>query len=84
MTCERYRGLMVLDRFYDLRGDKRECEFTGWHCLNCGEILDPVLLRNRQASVASHQAGGTQSPDRSLEKLVGADNLIEASLEHGE
>jgi len=41
--CLRCRGAIVYDKFYG------QCEqFWGWKCLICGEIVDPVILKNRQ------------------------------------
>lgn len=83
MTCAPCMGLMVLDQFYDFRDDQHEFEFTGWHCPNCGEILDPVLVENRRTSGTSDEAPHIQSLDRGLENLVAEDRLIEVSLKHG-
>jgi hypothetical protein len=47
MMCTRCRGLMVPDRFVDLRDDTGRLEFVGWHCINCGEVVDPVVLTHR-------------------------------------
>jgi len=41
--CLRCRGAMVYDKFYGLQE-----QFMGWKCLICGEIVDPVILENRQ------------------------------------
>jgi len=41
--CLRCRGAMVYDKFYGLQE-----QFWGWKCLICGEIVDPVILENRQ------------------------------------
>ena len=41
--CLRCRGAMVYDKFY---GSQEQ--FWGWKCLTCGEIVDPVILENRQ------------------------------------
>jgi hypothetical protein len=41
--CLRCRGAMVYDKFY---GSYEQ--FWGWKCLICGEIVDPVILENRQ------------------------------------
>ena len=49
MSCPRCRGLMVPDRFADFFHDGGYVSFTGWRCLCCGNILDPVILRNQQA-----------------------------------
>jgi hypothetical protein len=43
MKCLRCRGVMVYDKFYSLYE-----QFWGWKCLICGEIVDPVILENRQ------------------------------------
>ena len=36
-------GAMVYDKFYGPHE-----HFWGWKCLICGEIVDPVILENRQ------------------------------------
>ena len=41
--CSRCGGLMTLQKFYSLSE-----VFWGWKCLLCGEIVDPVILENRQ------------------------------------
>ena len=48
MRCGRCDGLMVLDRFLDVYGDAGHLWCRGWRCLSCGEIVDPVILVNRQ------------------------------------
>jgi uncharacterized Zn finger protein len=42
MKCPRCNGAMVLERFQDML-----TLFYSWRCLNCGEIVDPVVSRNR-------------------------------------
>jgi len=51
MQCPGCRGLMVPDQFFDLINDGGYWTFDGWRCLCCGNILDPVILRNQQADV---------------------------------
>ena len=41
--CLRCSGAMIYDRFYGARE-----QFWGWKCVICGEIVDPVILENRQ------------------------------------
>lgn len=48
MTCERCRGWMVRDRFVDLSDDTGRLDFDGWRCINCGEVLDVVVLQHRR------------------------------------
>ncbi len=33
---------MIVEKFYDVSN-----VFFGWHCVICGEILDPVILLHR-------------------------------------
>lgn len=47
MRCCRCRGLMVLDRFTDLLSDTGSLHFPGLRCLNCGEVVDPVVIAHR-------------------------------------
>jgi len=46
--CTRCGGLMVQDFCLDVLGNIGEAEFTGKRCVQCGEVVDPVILRNRQ------------------------------------
>ena len=38
---------MVEETFVDLQVSPSVSSFTGWRCLICGEILDPIILQNR-------------------------------------
>ena len=42
MKCHRCHGWMVNEKFYGIGAF-----FWGWRCVFCGEILDPVILQNR-------------------------------------
>jgi hypothetical protein len=52
--CARCGGLMVTDRFIDLLDDTGNLEFTAARCVQCGEVVDPVILQNRSRR-AAHQ-----------------------------
>ena len=43
MKCLRCNSIMVYDKFYGLQE-----YFWGWKCVSCGEIVDEVILENRQ------------------------------------
>jgi len=43
MNCNRCGGVMTYERFYGLHE-----HFSGWRCIYCGEIVDEVILENRQ------------------------------------
>lgn len=40
--CQRCGGKMIFEKFYDVNS-----VFFGWHCVICGDILDPVILLHR-------------------------------------
>jgi hypothetical protein len=50
MNCQRCRGYMIRDSFVDLRDDTGRLMFEGWRCINCGEVVDPVVLTHRMES----------------------------------
>ena len=47
MGCPRCHNLMVEETFVDLQVSPSMSSFTGWRCMICGEILDPIILQNR-------------------------------------
>lgn len=48
MDCPRCDGNMVSEVFEDIKDDTGNMKFPGYRCLTCGEILDPVIMANRQ------------------------------------
>lgn len=48
--CVRCGGLMVADRYIDLLDDTGQLEFTANRCIQCGEVVDQTILRNRMAN----------------------------------
>ena len=46
--CRRCGGLMVGEFCMDLWNYTGELEFPASRCVQCGEIVDPVILKNRQ------------------------------------
>lgn len=57
MKCPRCRGLMVHYWFIDLFDETGQEHRDGWRCVNCGELLDPVILQNEaRRSVKSSTA----------------------------
>ena len=46
MNCSRCHGLMVKDEYYT------ETETsTGFRCINCGEVCDPIISQHRAAKL---------------------------------
>ena len=48
INCQRCSGRMAFQKFYG-----EDNVFWGWHCITCGEILDPVILLHRLSQDAS-------------------------------
>ena len=46
-ACVRCGGLMVNDSYMDLLNSVGESKFAAKRCVQCGEVVDPVILRNR-------------------------------------
>jgi hypothetical protein len=44
MKCFRCSGPMAREMFFDTSE-----RYWGWKCMLCGEIIDPVILNNRNA-----------------------------------
>jgi len=61
-TCARCGGLMVNDFCMDLLNSFGESKFAAKRCVQCGEVVDSVILLNRQFrqdSMAIQLAGKT-------------------------
>ncbi|MBM4121142.1 MAG: hypothetical protein FJ249_00910 [Nitrospira sp.] len=58
--CPRCRGLMVVATYMDLQDDTGQIEFMAHRCMLCGEVLDPMILRNRLAERPSLLRGTKQ------------------------
>ena len=56
MQCQRCRGYLINDHFIDILNVSGEMNFTGWRCLNCGDINRP-----------SHCTPSPDSTERSCE-----------------
>lgn len=57
MNCSRCHGLMVSDDLLDMRESYLPMWMRGLRCVSCGNIVDPVIDRNRmgQGSVVRRQ-----------------------------
>ena len=51
VNCHRCGGLMVYENFYGLQE-----HFWGWGCILCGEIVDQVIMENRQWTKTREEA----------------------------
>lgn len=48
MRCERCRGFIVPLHFHH----EHTWEYDGWHCFNCGNVIDPLIAINRTCQAA--------------------------------
>lgn len=70
MTCHRCHGLMVLEEICDFHEIGEALCFDGYRCLQCGEIVDAVILDNRRRIAVP--AGETARKKPRLPRLVSA------------
>jgi len=62
MSCSRCEGLMVIEQCFDFMDDTGHLDFMARRCVQCGEVIDPVILQNRQRQLSvGHGAGHTGS-----------------------
>jgi hypothetical protein len=47
--CDRCGGLLLLTYYQDLHDDTGQIDIWALRCSVCGEVIDPVILKNRQA-----------------------------------
>lgn len=47
-NCDRCGGLLVADQYVDLLDDQGHLSCSAMRCVQCGDILDPVILKNRR------------------------------------
>ena len=47
MVCCRCQGLLNKETWIDLQDDMGILTIEVLHCLNCGEVIDPTILRHR-------------------------------------
>jgi hypothetical protein len=50
LRCNRCNGGMSFENFINTSREGAEWSYTGWHCIFCGEIIDPLILFNRYRS----------------------------------
>jgi hypothetical protein len=46
--CWRCGGLMVIEHCFDFLDDTGRLDFPAQRCVQCGELVDPVILMNRR------------------------------------
>ena len=71
--CGRCGGLLVIDFYMDLLFCIGETEFAAQRCVQCGEIVDPVILHNRGMNhePMTAQATGRMLPNNRATNVPG-------------
>ena len=57
MNCPRCQGTMVTDHFLDM-DDSGDVWISGWRCLSCGDVIDPVILTHRKTQQNQYEHVG--------------------------
>jgi RNase P subunit RPR2 len=52
--CSRCRGFMVIEQGFNSMLGTSEANVLLRRCVQCGEIIDPVILKNRLLQSGSH------------------------------
>lgn len=56
VPCSRCTGLMVVEQGFDSMLGSSEPDVALRRCVQCGDIVDPVILRNRRSQRGSELA----------------------------
>ena len=57
MKCPRCQSVMTYEKFYGPHD-----HFAGWRCIFCGEIIDQLILENRQTRMDSQNRARRKAP----------------------
>ena len=47
---------MVVESHFDFAGDADHLEYLARRCVQCGEVIDPVILQNRRLQLEKNLA----------------------------
>lgn len=70
--CLRCGGLMVGEFCTDLLSSTGELEFLASRCVQCGEVVDPVILQNRKRQKEIMNGRTVRVSARAIESQVAA------------
>ena len=66
VSCPRCQGLMGRETCMDLADEKGVFIIPVLHCLNCGEIVDPLILAHRQIAPLPFKSRARVAPKTAL------------------
>ncbi len=55
MSCSRCSGCMVEDFLLDMEDSSGPMWLPAWRCMNCGNVAETLLERNRQRQGIYHE-----------------------------
>ncbi len=64
--CSRCGGLMVTEQCFDLLSDNGHLDFLAQRCVQCGELIDPVILQHRRLRLLR----GLEKSERGVKNFV--------------
>ena len=64
--CSRCGGLMVGEQCFDFLDDSGHMSFFAHRCVQCGELVDPVILHNRRLRLL----GAFEKSERGIKNSV--------------
>jgi hypothetical protein len=67
---------MARDHFIDLLESAESLWMAGWRCLNCGNVLDPVMERNRLGQGRATVVSTARAPGHNR---IGAQEEVDVS-----
>lgn len=50
--CGRCGGIFVVENCLDVRDDTGQMRFEAMRCVQCGDVLDPLIMKNRLRPIA--------------------------------
>jgi hypothetical protein len=64
--------LTVVDHFIDMQDDRGHLWLCAWRCVNCGDVVEPGILRNRlsQKSFLTRLVGKWGRPRQKHEPIA--------------
>lgn len=75
-TCTRCGGLMVSEFSIDVWSPASNLDGGARRCVQCGDVTDAVILRNRRIGLVSNLLPSTVTPAPGMEPQVAAENAI--------
>jgi hypothetical protein len=60
LTCHRCQGLFAQTFYLDIDDTNSANGFWALRCLQCGEVIDPLILKNRTVDPRSVLTGGSR------------------------